>query len=133
MEPLLDGYRDDLLDHGMDDALQRSRAQAGKLVGQLGQTIAAAASESYEVHVVRHLWERLHGLSGSMLEVLDRLQPGLKDLQKIDIEPVAGDLRGFFSMLGARLRNARGMLGGIRPAALSRRSCCRSVLQSSKV
>jgi hypothetical protein len=82
------------------------------LVGQLGQTIAAAASESYEVHEVRHLWERLHGLSGSMLEVLDRLQPGLKDLQKIDLEPVAGDLRGFFSMLDARLRNSRGMLGG---------------------
>ncbi|MGD2009916.1 MAG: FUSC family protein [Desulfobacterales bacterium] len=115
MKPPLDGYRDELLDHGMGDALQRSRAQAGKLVGQLGQTIAAAASESYEVHEVRHLWERLHGLSGSMLEVLDRLQPGLKDLQKIDLEPVAGDLRGFFSMLDARLRNARGMLGGDPP------------------
>ncbi len=114
-EKLLDGFRDELLNRGTFEGLKMSRALAGRLVGQLGQTIAAAASESYEVHVVRHLWERLHGLSGSMLEVLDRLQPGLKDLQKIDIEPVAGDLRGFFSMLGARLRNARGMLGGDPP------------------
>jgi hypothetical protein len=115
LEQLLDGYRDKLLDRGAGDALQGSRAQAGKLAGQLGQTIAAAASESYEVHEVRHLWERVHGLSVSMLEVLDRLQPGLEDLRQMDVDTAVGDLRAFFSMLDARLHESRAMLSGEPP------------------
>jgi uncharacterized membrane protein YccC len=114
-EKLLDGLRDELLNRGTGEGLKMSRAQAGKLAGQLGQTIAAAASESYEVKEVRHLWERAHGLSVSMLEVLDRLQSGLDDLKKIDIQPAADDLEGFFSALDARLREAYGTLGGEPP------------------
>jgi len=118
-EQLLGGYRDALLERGRGEGLQDLRAWADELVGQLEQTIAAAAAESHEVHEVRHLWKRLHGLSVSVLEVLDRLQPGLQDLQKIDVEPATGDLRGFFSVLDDRLLYARGMLGGEPPGGSS--------------
>jgi uncharacterized membrane protein YccC len=112
---LLDGQRKELLEHDAGKGLEKVRAQAGKLAGQLEQTIGAAASESYEVNEVRHLWERLHGLSVSMLEVLDRLQSGLGDLKQIDIEAAVGDLKTFFSVLDLRLRAARSMLSGEPP------------------
>ena len=115
LEQLLDGYRDALLDRGTGEGLRDVLARAGKLVGQLGQTIEAAASESHEVREVRHLWERLHGLSASTLEVLNRLQPGLEDLRKINVEAAVSDLSGFFSELDSRLREVRGMLEGEPP------------------
>ena len=110
LEQLMDDSRDELIEHGKGEGLRDSRARAGRLAAQLGQIIGAAASESYEVKEKRHLWERLHGLSVSMLEVLDRLQPGYEDLQQIDLEPVEGDLRSYFSVLGSRLREARDAL-----------------------
>jgi uncharacterized membrane protein YccC len=116
LEQLLDAYRKELLEQGTGDGLQDLRARAGKLAGQLGQTIGAAASESYEVREVRHLWERLHGLSVSMLEVLDRLQTGLEELKQFDIEAAVGDLTAFFAVQDSRLRTARGMLGGESPS-----------------
>ena len=112
---LLNGCRDALLERGTGEGLRDVRARAGKLVGELEQTIAAAASESHEVHEVRHLWERLHGLSVSLLDVVDRVQPDLEDLQHIDFEAAAGELKGFFSVLDSRLREARDMLGGQPP------------------
>jgi hypothetical protein len=84
----------------------------------LEQTIAAAASESHEIHEVRHLWKRLHGLSVGLLDVMDRLQPGLEDLQHIDFETDAGEVKTFFSLLNSRLREARDMLCGQPPGDL---------------
>ncbi len=115
LEQLMDDSRDELFEHSKGEGFRDSRARAGKLAAQLGQTIGAAASESYEVKEIRHLWERLHGLAVSMLEVLDRLQPGLEDLQQIDLESVEGDLRSYFSVLDSRLREARAALDGKRP------------------
>jgi len=112
----LRGYRDRMTGHGTDEALRSVRSREGKLVGQLGQTIAAAASESYEVHEVRGLWERLHGLSLSMMAVLDRLQLEFTDLQRIDWEKVLPDLGTFLYELDSRFERAQSMLGGNPPA-----------------
>jgi len=109
---LLGGYRDALLDHGTVEGLRDVRARAGKLVEQLEQTIGAAAAESHEVREVRPLLERTHGLSVSMLEVLDRMQTGLQDLRQTDLGAVAGELKRFFSELDFRLREARELLIG---------------------
>ena len=112
---LVSGYKKDLLDGSVNEKFKEVRSQAGKLAGQLEQTIAAAASESYEVREVRHLLTRLHTLSVSMLEVLDRLQLGLQDLRQVNLEPVRGDLEDFFSVVDSRLRYAGDLLKGKPP------------------
>ena len=112
-------YREVMLDSSKGDELKDVRAQAGKLAGQLEQTIGAAASESYEVREVRHLWMRLNKSCAMMLNVLDRMTPGLRDLQDIDIQGVVGDLKNFFPVLEDRLRDAGNILGGKPPGVLS--------------
>lgn len=117
---LVSVYREAMLDSGKADELKDVRAQAGKLAGQLEQTIGAAASESYEVREVSHLWKRLNRSCALMLNVLDRLEPSLRDLKHIDIQGVAGDLGDFFVALEDRLRDAGRMLGGKPPEVLSK-------------
>ena len=110
------GYQDWLAGHRTDEALQPVQSQEGKLVVQLRQTIEGAASESYEVREVRPLWEQLHGLTSSIMEIGNRLQSGFVDLQQFDITKVIPHLEAFFSELEARYEEARNVLGGQPPA-----------------
>ena len=92
-----------MIGSGTDKPVQSVRSEAGQVTVQFGQTIGAAASESYEVREVRHLWHRLYGLNGSMTAVWDRLASGLADLRQIDIGKILVGLEAFFSELDARL------------------------------
>jgi uncharacterized membrane protein YccC len=114
---LVIAYRQQVIGHDTNKAFQSLRAREGKLVDQLEQTISAAASESYGVRQVHHLWERLHELSVSMMTILDRLKLSFTDLQQIHMEEILPDLEMFLSALDAQLERARRMLDG-KPAAL---------------
>jgi len=113
---LLSGYGDRLAGHGTDETLQPALSRQAKLVAQLGQTIGAAASESYEVREVRTLWERLHGLSESTLETLARLLPGLEESRQIAIGRALPELGALFSEMSSRLEEAGNILCGKSPA-----------------
>ena len=121
-QKFLCAYRDRTIGLGTGEALKSLRSREGKIVGQLGQTIAAAASESYKVREVRHLWERLHGLSLTLMVVLDRLQLGFTDLQQIHIGKVLPNLETFLSELDSRFERARSMVSGKPPE-----SPCRAI------
>ncbi len=115
-EKLTRCYRNRIAGRDSGESLRSLRSQEGQLVGQLSQTIEAAGSESYEVHEVRHLWERLQRLSFSMMGVLDRLHTGLTDLQQIDLEKVLPDLGVLFSELSSRFEEMQRVLSGRPPA-----------------
>jgi len=86
------------------------QSQSGKLLSQFQQTMASAASENYEVHEVRFLWDRLGQLSLSMMESMNRLQLGYADLQGIDLEKILPQMPKLFSGLESRFRHIQNVL-----------------------
>jgi hypothetical protein len=110
------GYRDRLLGRGTAATFRSSREEEIKLLGQLGQTIGAAASESYAIKEVRPLWERLHALSVAMMEATDGLVSDIGDLQKIETRKILPGLDGFFSEVNARFDEAMAVLAGQPPS-----------------
>jgi len=92
--------------------------QQAKVVQQLTrftQVLQAEGSESYEVHEVRHLWERFHGLSAAYLETTDRLESGFADLVRIDLRAVFPELPAFFAELDSRFAGIHQVLTGGAP------------------
>jgi uncharacterized membrane protein YccC len=108
----LHDYQACIMGSGSGEKLTIDRSQQGKLISQFEQTISAAASESYEVREVRHLWEHLNRLALSMMEGMDRLASGHADLQGINVHRVLPELHMVFSELESRLENGRNMLEG---------------------
>jgi hypothetical protein len=111
-QTFLHDYQACIMGSGSGEKLTIERSQQGKLLSQFEQTIGAAASESYEVREVRHLWERLHRLALSMMEGMDRLEAGYADLQRINVHRVLPEIDKVFPELDSRLENGRSMLGG---------------------
>ena len=109
-QAFLYNYKDCIVSFDSNDKLLFERSQNDKQLSQLAQTIAAAASESFEVREVRHLWERLHGLSLAMMGSMDRLQAGYIDLQAIDVEKVLPKLHPLFSEFKSRFEQVQSIL-----------------------
>ena len=102
---------------GTDEAgPQTLRAAAGKLDTALRGTIGAAASESYEVREVRHLWERLHATSVSAMGLLDRMIADKDDLRAVDLPAALPGLDGFLAEVEARFAEAARVLAGAEPS-----------------
>lgn len=115
-QSFLHDYLACIMDSDTGEKLVSDRSQLGKLLSQLDQTIGAAASESYEVREVRHLWLRFHQLSYTMMGCMDRLQSGFLDLQDIDVEKVLPEIRQIFSEFTLRLEYATSLLEGKQPS-----------------
>jgi uncharacterized membrane protein YccC len=81
-------------------------------LGQFAQALQAEGSESYEVHELRHLWERLHGLSTTVMETLDRWQAGFAELARIDVNAALPDLQSLFDELDERFEKIQRVLDG---------------------
>lgn len=91
------------------------RSRAEQLMVQLEQTINAAAAESYRIHEVRHLWQRLHRLCVSAVEILDRLDSGFSEMEKEGLKKTLINEEALFHEIEARLEEARRILGGSKP------------------
>ncbi|MCP4342788.1 MAG: hypothetical protein GY799_28880 [Desulfobulbaceae bacterium] len=111
-QSFLHEYQACIMGSGSGEKLTIDRSHHGKLLSQFGQTIGAAASESYEVREVRDFWERLQRLALSMMEGMDRLESGYADLQGINVSSVLPEIDMVFSELESRFANARSMLDG---------------------
>ena len=111
-QSFLHEYQACIMGSGSGEKLTIDRSKHGKLLSQFDQTIGAAASESYEVREVRHLWQRLHRLALSMMQGMDRLESGYADLQGIKVHSVLPELHMVFSELESRFENGRSMLEG---------------------
>jgi len=94
-------------------------AQEAQLVAKVGSLINVAASETYEVRVVRRSWMALQQASLKFMHISNRLRLGAEDLEQIDMDAVLPGLPDLSAELDARFAEARSLLAG-KPSA---RSC----------
>jgi uncharacterized membrane protein YccC len=99
--------------------LQELHAQEVQQLGQYAKALQAEGSESWEVHEVRPLLERLHGESGGVMETLDRWQSGIGELASIDMNAVLPGLQAYFVELDERFEEILRLLDG-KPAERER-------------
>jgi uncharacterized membrane protein YgaE (UPF0421/DUF939 family) len=99
-----------------NEPLQAIRNRAGKMIIELEQAANAAAAESYQVHEVRRLWRRLHQLSQSAVEILDRLESGFSEMQKAALRKILLNEEALFKEIEERFEEARRILGGQEPS-----------------
>ena len=95
---------------------QPTRAKEVALVTQLAETLAAAASENYEVNEARPFWRQSLELSTLLMEISHRLEVSSPELARIEISRILPDLPAFFSEIDARLIEARNIIGGAPPS-----------------
>ena len=87
-------------------------AQEAQLVAKVGSLINVAASETYEVRVVRRSWMALQQASLKFMHIANRLRLGAEDLEQIDMDAVLPGLADLSAELGARFTEARSLLAG---------------------
>jgi len=87
-------------------------AQEAQLVVEVGSLITAAASETYEVRIVRRSWLALQQASLKFMHISNRLRLGAEDLAQIDMDSVLPGLPGLSLELDARFAEARSLLAG---------------------
>jgi uncharacterized membrane protein YccC len=98
-QKLLSVYRAKLQQQPTKDSFQATHDQAIKLLGQLEQAVDAANFESLEVRDHYRLWplRKQHWLR--YIEILARLDAGLKDINGINISKALPGIDGFVSEL----------------------------------
>ena len=112
---LVRAFRDSMAGPGTGETAPTLRASAGKLESALEGAIGAAASESYEVREVRHLWDHLRASSLLTIATLDRLRTSTTELGQIDLHAVLPDLEALLDEVEARFEQASHVLGGAAP------------------
>jgi uncharacterized membrane protein YccC len=109
---LLRAGREVLAGQSAQENPQDLHAQETQQLRQFTQALQGEGSESFEVRELRHLWERLFGLSTAFLETFDRLQTGIAELARIDVNAALPDLQSFFDELDERFEAIQRTLGG---------------------
>ena len=119
----LQAGREIMTDGATDAKLNELHGQEVQQLARFTQVLEAEGSESYEVHEMRHAWNRFHGLSEAVMESLDRWQTSIGDLAAINVNAALPDLPAYFDELGARFMEIQGLLGGAsaahEPASIS--------------
>ena len=87
-------------------------AQEAQLVAKVGSLINVAASETYEVRIVRRSWMALQQASLKFMHISNRLRLGAEDLERIDMVAVLPGLPDLSAELSARFTEARSLLAG---------------------
>jgi len=118
-DALLDAQRQ-VAQHGFELLSQREGAgsppallaQEAQLVAKVGSLINVAASETYEVRIVRRSWLALQQASLKFMHTANRLRLGAEDLEQIDMDAALPALPDLSAELGARFAEARSLLAG---------------------
>ena len=111
-QQVLDALRDVAAGGGSAGAPPALQEQEAQLVVEVGSLIDVVAAESYEVRGVRGAWQRLHAASRSLLQLSSRMQSEISDFKQVRLDQVLSGLPEFFAEVGARLAEARSLLGG---------------------
>lgn len=112
---LLQAGRDAMAGQDVEERWAKLHTSQVQQLGKLAQALQAEGSENYEVHEVRHLWERFHGSSTALAGALDRWHAGLVDVRQIDLKAVLPEQESFFAELDGRLEEIEQVLGGSVP------------------
>ena len=91
------------------------RMQEVQLLGQVGQALNAAVTDSYPVWEVRRRWRRFHQLSAELMESLERWRESFPEIRQLDLRQPLPSLEAVGAELDSRCAEIERMLAGERP------------------
>ena len=93
------------------------RMQEVQLVGQVGQALNAAETDSYAVWEVRRQWRRFHELSTELMDTFERWRESFPEVQQLELTKILPNREAVASELAGRLAQVERMLAGKPPTA----------------
>jgi len=78
--------------------------------GQFSQALAAAQTDSYEVHEVRRQWRQVQSLQGKLMGTLERWRESFSEVRDLDLEGLIPDIHTFGDEVDGRFEQIARML-----------------------
>ena len=103
-------YRDLLGGHGAAEDSRPLRMQEVQLLGQWGQALNAAETDSYEVWEVRHQWRHFQRLCAALMEALEQWRQSFSEIRPLDLNKLLPNLETVLSELDDRFAEIERML-----------------------
>ncbi|CAB1084802.1 hypothetical protein D1AOALGA4SA_12311 [Olavius algarvensis Delta 1 endosymbiont] len=98
------------------------KLQEIQLLGQFGQILMGAQTDTYTVWELRHQWQRFHRQATALMETLERWRESFAAIREIDLTELLPNLKPVFSQIDHRLEQTEGMLKGKEPIQAPPRS-----------
>ena len=94
---------------------KKLKLQEIQLLGQFGQILMAAQTDTYTVWEVRHQWQRLNSQATALMEALERWRETFIAIRKLDLAELLPNLKAVFDQIDHRLEQIERMLSGKEP------------------
>jgi len=91
------------------------RMQEVQLLGQFGQILMGAQTDTYAVWELRHQWQGFHRQAAALMETLERWRESFAAIRELDLTELLPDLKPVFSQIDHHLEQIDRMLNGKRP------------------
>jgi uncharacterized membrane protein YccC len=101
---------------------KKIKLQEIQLLGQFGQILMGAQTDTYTVWEVRHQWQRFHSQATALMETLERWRESFAAIRKIDLAELLPNLKPVFLQIDHRLEQIERMLKGKEPIQAPPRS-----------
>ncbi len=108
-------YRTLMTGQGADEDSRPLRLQEVQLLSQVGQTLIAAATDSYTVWEVRRQWRSFHEQSTALMEALERWRASFPEVKVLKLSRLLPNLEAVCSELDLRFEQIERMLSGFAP------------------
>ena len=86
-----------------------------QLLGQFGQILMGAQTDTYTVWEVRHQWQRFHSQATALMETLERWRESFAAIRELDLTELLPNLKPVFLQIDHRLEQTERMLNGKEP------------------
>ena len=101
---------------------KKLKLQEIQLLGQFGQVLMGAQTDTYTVWEVRRQWQRFHSQATTLMETLERWRESFAAIRKIDLAELLPNLKPVFQQIDHRLEQIERMLKGKEPIPAPPRS-----------
>ncbi|MGD2014500.1 MAG: FUSC family protein [Desulfobacterales bacterium] len=101
---------------------KKLKLQEIQLLGQFGQILMAAQTDTYTVWEVRHQWQRLNSQATALMEALERWRETFIAIRKLDLAELLPNLKAVFDQIDHRLEQIERMLSGKEPISAPSRT-----------
>ncbi len=114
---LFRAYSGLLAGRGRDEETLAPRLEAGQRLTEVGQTLAGAETDTYQVWELRYAWRRFLQASVLLQEALGRFRVSLPEVRALDLSRLLPGTDAFLAELGRRFAQIDAMLAGREPEA----------------
>jgi uncharacterized membrane protein YccC len=98
------------------------KMQEIQLLGQFGQVLMGAQTDTYTVWEVRHQWQLFHSQATALMETLERWRESFAAIRELDLTELLPNLKPVFDQIDHRLEQIERMLNGKEPIPAPPRS-----------